>query len=90
VHVFFKSQYSAAVRAIRGKVILSTTGSLAKLIYKTDRSIAPVCLNSFTKYSASSKVMPMAPKTTANCEPSSSLALGLAGYLGGHFGVRKS
>ena len=68
---FSKARYSAAVRAIRGVEIRSTAGSFARLLNSTVRSMAPVRLNSLTKNSDSSKVMPMAANTTAKLEPSS-------------------
>ena len=68
---FSKARYSAAVRAIRGVAMRSTAGSLARLENMTVRSMAPVRLNSLTKNSDSSKVMPMAANTTANLEVSS-------------------
>ena len=53
----------------------STAGSLARFENMTVRSMAPVRLNSLTKNSDSSKVMPMAAKTTAKLDsPSSTLA----------------
>ena len=49
--------------------------------------MAPVRLNSLTKNSDSSKVMPMAANTTAKLEASSSEHLGLPGDLGRQIGV---
>ena len=57
---------------MRGVAIRSTAGSLARLVNSTVRSMAPVRLNSRTKNSDSSKVMPMAANTTAKLELSSS------------------
>ena len=62
---FSKARYSAAVRAIRGVAIRSTAGSLARFEKTTVRSMAPVRRKSEMKYSDSSKVMPIAAKTTA-------------------------
>ena len=53
------------VSTIRGVAIRSTAGSLARFVKRTVRSMAPVRRNSWTKYSDSSKVMPMAANTTA-------------------------
>ena len=68
---FSKARYSAAVRAMRGVAMRSTAGSLARLVKSTVRSMAPVRRNSCTKKSDSSKVMPMAAKTTAKLPASS-------------------
>ena len=67
---------------MRGVAIRSTAGSLARLVNSTVRSMAPVRRNSWTKNSDSSKVMPMAAKTTANLD-SPVQHLGLPGDLGG-------
>ena len=64
---FSNARYSAAVRAIRGVEIRSTAGSFARLMKRTVRSMAPVSRKDSWKKFASSKVMPMAAKTTANC-----------------------
>ena len=63
---FSYARYSAAVNATFGVVILSIAGSFARFMNKTVLSMAPVRLKSEMKKSASSKVIPMAPKTTAN------------------------
>ncbi len=60
------AKYSAHVSAIRGVAIRSIAGSFARFINRTVLSIAPVFLKSLMKYSASSYVIPTAPKTTAN------------------------
>ena len=60
-----KARYSAAVRAIRGVAIRSTAGSFARLMKRTVRSMAPVSLKLSVKKFASSKVIPIAAKTTA-------------------------
>ena len=65
---FSKARYSAAVSAIRGVDILSIAGSEARFINRTVLSIAPVRLKSEIKKSASSKVIPIAAKTTAKRE----------------------
>ena len=67
---FSKARYSAAVRAMRG------VGSLARLVNSTVRSMAPVRRNSWTKNSDSSKVMPMAAKTTAKLDAPAPLSAG--------------
>ena len=55
--------------------LCSTAGSLARFVNSTVRSMAPVRLNSLTKNSDSSNVMPMAAKTTAKLlSPSSTFA----------------
>ena len=61
-----KAKCSAAVKAILGVDILSTAGSLARFTNITVLSIAPVFLKFSLKKFASSKVIPIAAKTTAN------------------------
>ena len=58
---FSKARYSAAVRAIRGVLIRSTAGSLAKLLNSTVRSMAPVRRNSLTKNSGGNWTEQIAP-----------------------------
>ena len=60
------ARYSAVVRATRGIEIRSITGSSARLMNSTARSMAPVRRKSSMKKLASSKVMPIAANTTAN------------------------
>ena len=50
---------------MRGVAMRSMAGSLARFMNSTVRSMAPVRLKSLMKKSASSKVIPMAPNTTA-------------------------
>ncbi len=64
-----KARYSAAVSAMRGAAMRSITGSSARLMISTERLMAPVRRKSSMKNSASSKVMPMAQKTTAKPSP---------------------
>ena len=61
------ARYSAAVSAIFGVAIRSIAGSFARFTNITVLSIAPVSLNESIKKLDSSKVIPIAAKTTANC-----------------------
>ncbi len=61
-----KARYSAVVSASLGVRILSMAGSSARFMNTTARFSAPVLSKSDMKYWASSAVMPMAAKTTAN------------------------
>ena len=67
------ARYSAVVSATRGMEMRSTTGSSARLMNSTARSIAPVRSKSSRKKLASSKVMPMAANTTAKSPESPSV-----------------
>ena len=64
-----KARYSAVVSAVRGAAMRSMTGSSARLMNRTEREMAPVARKSAMKNSASSKVVPMAQKTTAKPSP---------------------
>src|SRR6056297_1908435 len=66
------ARYSAVVSARRGVTVRSTAGSSARFMKTTERSSAPVRSKSSMNSFASSAVIPMAPKTTANSVPSSS------------------
>ena len=56
LHILSNARYSAAVSAIRGVAIRSTAGLSARLIKSTVLSMAPVRLNSCTKYSDSQRL----------------------------------
>ncbi len=61
-----KARYSAQVSAIRGKMTRSIVGSSARFRNITVLSSAPVFSKSLMKRFASSDVIPIAQKTTAN------------------------